>query len=61
MPHATLDPAWLDELSLEPGPPWWSMGVRGTDTDGWLAPDDARERDLAQKERLLEDRHSEVR
>jgi hypothetical protein len=36
------------------------MGVRGTDAGGWLAPDDDRLRDLAEKARLLKERHGEV-
>lgn len=53
-------PAWLDELALEPGPPWLGMGTRGLDAAGWLVADDDRERDLATKARLLAERHGEV-
>ena len=53
-------PAWLDELPLEPGPPWVSMGTRGLDGDRWLVADDDLDRDLALKEDLLAERHGEV-
>jgi len=46
-------PAWLDELSLEPGPPWLAMGTRGLPHDAWLLPDDDRDRDLSWKADLL--------
>ena len=26
---------WLDELPLDPGPPWLAMGTRGLDGDRW--------------------------
>ena len=44
---------WLDELSLEPGPPWLAMGTRGLPQEGWLLPDADRERDLRWKEEIL--------
>jgi hypothetical protein len=53
-------PDWLDELALEPGPPWLGMGTRGLDAAHWLLPDADRDRDLAVKARLLEERHDEV-
>lgn len=53
-------PTWLDELTLDPGPPWLAMGTRGLDVDTWLLPDEDRERDLATKVSLLTDRHDEV-
>lgn len=53
-------PAWLDELSLEPGPPWLGMGTRGLDEAAWLLPDEDRERDLAWKAGLLAARPTEV-
>jgi dimethylamine monooxygenase subunit A len=56
----TSPPRWLDELSLEPGPPWLGMGTRGLDPDRWLVVDDDRERDLARKADLLATRHDEV-
>jgi hypothetical protein len=56
----TGPPDWLDELSLEPGPPWLSMGTRHLDLAGWLLPDEDRERDLVRKAVLLEERHAEV-
>jgi hypothetical protein len=56
-PHA---PDWLDELALEPGPPWLAMGTRGLDTATWLVADEEREADLALKAELLTSRHDEV-
>ena len=53
-------PAWLDELALEPGPPWLGMGTRGLDPAAWLLTDDDRDRDLAIKAILLSERHDEV-
>ncbi len=53
-------PAWLDELSLEPGPPWLSMATRNLDPATWLIADADRDRDLAHKQTLLADRHAEV-
>jgi hypothetical protein len=53
-------PAWLDELPLEPGPPWLTMGTRGLEPDAWLLVDGDRGRDLALKARLLDERHPEV-
>lgn len=53
-------PAWLDELPLEPGPPWLGMGTRGLDPTEWLLVDDDRDRDLALKATLLAERHEEV-
>lgn len=53
-------PDWLDELALDPGPPWLGMGTRGLDPSGWLVIDEDRDRDLAEKARLLADRHDEV-
>jgi hypothetical protein len=53
-------PAWLDELSLAPGPPWLAMGTRGLDPAAWLIADDNRDADLALKAELLATRHDEV-
>src|SRR5689334_548598 len=53
-------PAWLDELALEPGPPWLGMGTRNLSAEGWLAEDDDLERDLATKARLLQEGHDLV-
>ena len=52
-------PAWLDELHLEPGPPWLAMGTRSLDA-GLFVVDDGYDRDLALKETLLAERHDEV-
>ncbi|MCB9372919.1 MAG: DUF3445 domain-containing protein [Microthrixaceae bacterium] len=53
-------PSWLDELVLEPGPPWHHMGLRAVDEAAWLVVDDRREAELAEKARLLAQRHDEV-
>ncbi len=53
-------PAWLDELALQTGPPWHSMGVRGLDPDAWLVIDDRVDVDLTAKAALLAERHAEV-
>lgn len=41
--------AWLDELSLEPGPPFLPMGTRALDPAALLISDGERERYLAEK------------
>jgi len=53
-------PGWLDDLSLEPGPPWLSMGLRALDQLDWILVDEHRDRDLARKAELLAARHAEV-
>lgn len=53
-------PAWLEELSLEPGPPWHQMGTRALALDDWLVADDDRDEQLALKRRLLADAHEVV-
>jgi hypothetical protein len=53
-------PGWLDELPLEPGPPWLAMGTRGLRADDWLVADEDRDRDLATKAALLAERPAEV-
>ncbi len=53
-------PGWLEELPLEPGPPWLSMATRNLDPAEWLLVDDDRTRDLVRKAVLLDERHAEV-
>ena len=53
-------PDWLDELPLQPGPPWLTMATRNLELVGWLRGDEDRERDLVRKAVLLEERHGEV-
>lgn len=53
-------PDWLDELVLRPGPPFHHMGLRAVDEADWLVVDDRREDELAEKARLLSERHDEV-
>ena len=55
-----IAPAWLDELPLEPGRPWLSMGTRNLSVGDWLVVDEDRERDLALKAALLQDHHADV-
>lgn len=59
-PTGATPPAWLDDLSLRPGPPWLSMGVHPLDLDDWLVFDDHAPAELALKRRLLAERHAEV-
>jgi dimethylamine monooxygenase subunit A len=53
-------PDWLDELPLEPGPPWLTMATRNLDVAQWLIVDGDRDRDLVRKAVLLDERHGEV-
>jgi hypothetical protein len=55
MPGPPAAPAWFDELPLDPGPPWLSMGTRGLGTDRLLVVDDQRDAYLARKQSLLLD------
>jgi dimethylamine monooxygenase subunit A len=58
---AVQAPPWLDELDLRAdGPPWLGMGLRRTDEDGWLWPDDQRPAQLEERRRLLAERRDEV-
>ena len=59
IPRATEDglpvvaPDWLDELRLEPGPPYQTMGTRALDPAAWLVADERRDGELARKRELL--------
>jgi len=54
-------PGWLDELSLGvDGPPWLAMGLSRCQPADWLLVDEHRSEDLAERRRLLADRHDEV-
>jgi hypothetical protein len=55
----SVAPAWLDELHLEPGPPWLGMGTRSLDNELFLVDDDF-DRDLELKHELLTTRHADV-
>lgn len=44
---------WLDELRLEPGPPFQAMGTHALQLNDWLIVDDNRGADLARKTELL--------
>ena len=52
--------AWLDELWLEPGPPYLAMGTRALKLENWLVVNDECDFYLAQKAALLEADHSSV-
>ncbi len=54
-----MPPAWLDELHLEPGPPWLAMGTRGLDESLFVRDEDYA-RDLSVKATLLAEHHDEV-
>jgi len=58
--EARRAPAWLDELRLEPGPPFLAMGTRALDPATWLVVDDDHPRDLERKRRLLAGRRAHV-
>lgn len=51
---------WLDELPLDAGPPWLSMGVRALDTACWLVVDDRYRAEVAEKDRLMAERPADV-
>jgi dimethylamine monooxygenase subunit A len=60
-PHRPTDPPdWLDELRLQPGPPYLAMNTRSLGADGWLTHDPDHEWRLAEKQRLLHERRSVV-
>jgi Protein of unknown function (DUF3445) len=46
-------PRWLDELVLEPGPPWLSMGTRAIGAAGWQIVDEDFDAFIEEKRRLL--------
>lgn len=47
-------PDWLDDLRLEPGPPFSTMGTHSLDLDEWLIVDADRQADLEYKANLLD-------
>ncbi len=47
-------PAWLDDLRLEPGPPYSTMGTHALALAEWLVVDHLRDEQLAYKARLIE-------
>ncbi len=54
-------PPWLDELDLDAdGPPWLAMGLTRLDAERWLDVDDQRDVELAERHRLLAERHDDV-
>lgn len=61
MTSAPVAPAWLDELVLRAeGPPWLAMGLGRVAESAWLLPDEHRAAELAERHRLLAERHAEV-
>jgi hypothetical protein len=53
--------SWLDELALDvDGPPWLAMGLARVPEAGWLVVDDERPGELAERARLLAERHDDV-
>lgn len=46
-------PDWLDELRLDAGPPYQTMGTRALDPAAWLVSDARRDGELARKRELL--------
>lgn len=61
VPAATGDglpvvpPDWLDELRLDAGPPFQTMGTRALDPDRWLVADERRTGEIDRKRALLRD------
>jgi ribosomal protein S18 acetylase RimI-like enzyme len=54
-------PAWLDDLALDAGgPPWLAMGLARVPEAEWLVLDGERPAELAERRRLLAERHDEV-
>lgn len=55
------DTGWIDEVAWPAeGPPWLAMGLARIDEAAWLLPDEQREAELAERHRLLAERHDEV-
>lgn len=53
-------PTWLDELDLRTGPPYQHVGTHATTPDRWLLADDARDMELALRNRLLDEQRDVV-
>ena len=52
---------WLGELAFPvDGPPWLAMGLNRIDEAAWLLPDEQRPQEMAERHRLLRDRHGDV-
>jgi hypothetical protein len=49
-------PAWLDEIDTRAGDPFVHMGTHATPIDEWLLADDARQMELALRQRLIAER-----
>jgi len=48
-----IAPDWLDELRLEPGPPFLNMGTRALDLDRWFVVDEDLPSEVAYKRELI--------
>jgi dimethylamine monooxygenase subunit A len=53
-------PSWLDELDFRIAPPHVKMGTHALGPDEWLLADAARDHELAIRNRLLDERHTDV-
>jgi len=54
-------PAWLADVPLSvDGPPWLAMGLSRITDAQWLLPDERRDVEVAERHRLLAERHDEV-
>jgi dimethylamine monooxygenase subunit A len=51
--HRAASTEWLDELDFRTGPPYHHMGTHALDLDRWFVIDEAREMELALRNRLL--------
>ncbi len=51
---------WFDEMDLDPDAAWLRMGTRQLGSRPWLVVDEHRDVELAMKQQLFTDRHSEV-
>ena len=59
--HPSRAPSWFGELALAAdGPPWLAMGLTRIPDAAWLLPDERRADELAERGRLLDERHAEV-
>ncbi len=55
-----MENGWLDEVDFDPDGAWLRMGTRRLGSRPWLVVDDRRQQELAEKDRLLAERHHEV-
>ncbi len=55
-----MSESWLDELDLDPTSSWLKMGTRSIGDRPWLLRDAKTTAELAERARLLDERHDEV-